>query len=466
LEVLLGITVFSLFMLAVGLVLIAGQENTIVGADRMRASYLGQMGLDAARSIRDASYSSLATGTHGFSQSPTGKWQFSGTQSVMTGGYIASVSVSSAGTGIFLASQVRWKHGYNRSGSLVLRTELTNWRTVGQVGDWSNPSLESTYTESGAPDFNDVKVVGNYALVSGAGNGIYIYDVTNTAATPTRVNSSFNMGYTAYQMAVYGRMLYVVTSDSNAELKAYTLTALPSLTLRASYNLQGSGRGRAIRANGPLLYIGTQQSGVAGENEFITFDITQSGSIVAKASLDDATTNLDIAFTGTAAYLAASDDAGELRVVNISSSGSLSLVGGAGYNLSSTEDALSVATSGTAALVGRERGTGTEELVLLRLPAGGGRPKAVGPWYREMSGSVVGLAIDGAQCYGFAAVRQGWKALQIVRLRDTSLSELYSYTLSSDGGKKLFYDHVRDRLFFLTDTSLMIFKPSASTGSC
>jgi hypothetical protein len=468
-EVLLGITVFSLFMFAVGITMIAGQENTVIGGAESRASYLAGRGLDVTRAIRDGSYSSVTAGQHGFYVNPSGKWAFSGSVSTTTGSYTTWVYVSQSSTGLLLSARSVWKHGYNKSGSVVLKTELTDWRTPGQVGDWSSPTVEGSVTEAGSPDFNDVKVVGNYALVtggaSGGGNGLYIYDVSNTAS-PTRVNTTFNLGYDGYQMAIRGRTLYLLTGDSNAELKVYKLTNLPALTYVTSYNLQGSGRGKAARVNGTLLYIGTTQSGNAGENEFYIFDVSNSGSLAYKTSIDDPSTTLDLGMTGTAAYLASGNDAGELAIYNIANSGSIVAASGAPYNLSGTEDGIAMAVSGTAALLGRSRGTGIEELIMFKLPLSGGAPVGGGPWYHEMSGSVVGVAMDPSQCYAFAATRQKWKALQILRMRDFTLNEVSSYTLTSQAGKRLTYDLKRDRLFFISDNTLYIFKPAASTGSC
>jgi hypothetical protein len=468
-EVLLGITVFSLFLFAVGLTMIAGQENTVIGGAEARASYLASRALDVARSVRDGSFSAVTVGQHGYAVNPSGAWAFSGTTSTTTGSYTTWVYVSSSSTGLLLSARSVWKHGYNKSGSVILKTELTDWRTAGQVGNWGSPSVDGSVTEAGSPDFNDVKVVGNYALVtggaSGGGNGLYIYDISDTA-NPTRMNAAFNLGSDGYQMAVRGRTLYVLTGDSNAELKVYKMTNLPSLTYVTSYNLQGSGRGRTANINDTLLYVGTTQSGMSGENEFYVFDVSNSGSLTYKTSVDDASTTLDIGLTGTAAYLASADDSGELAVLNVTNSGSIVTASGAPLNISGTEDGIAIAVSGTAALLGRTRGTGIQELVMHRLPASGGAPTSGGPWYHEMSGSVVGVAMDPTQCYAFAATRQKWKALQILRMKDFTLTEVASYTLSSQAGKRLFYEPKRDRVFFLSDNTLFIFKPATATGSC
>ncbi len=471
-EVLLGIAVFAVFAAAVAAVMISGQENTILGGDRTRGAYLAERSLEGARAIRDASFSSLSAGTHGIAVNGTGKWSYSGSQVSMTGGYVANVSVVSGGTGLLLTAQTKWKHGYNRSGSVVLTTEITDWRTARTLGDWSDVTLQGSVTPGGTPEFTDIAVSGNYAFITGAisggGNGLYMYDVTDLS-NPIRVNNGFDLGYDGYQMVVRGKTLYVLTADPSAELKVYSLSSLPALGFRTSYDLEGSARGRSLQLDGSLLYAGTTHSLNVGYDELYLFDVSNSGSVVLVSVLDDPDGGASgIALTGTAAYLASDDDAGELHVVNVVNSGSLAFATGSPKNLSGIEDTYAITVSGTAALLGRQRGTGIQELTVYKLPASGGAPTSAGPWYHEMSGSVLKLAADPESCYAFAAVRQRLKAVQILNLRNFSLTELETYDLTTiaDSGRSLWYDAPKDRIFFVSNKTLYILQPAAGTGSC
>ena len=79
---------------------------------------------------------------------------------------------------------------------------------------------------------------------------------------------------------------------------------------------------------------------------------------------------------------------------------------------------------------------------------------------------MVGLAIDPYQCYGFLGVSSGHKALQIVDIRNkSSLPQLFSYDSSNGLGRGLAYDLVRDRIYLMTDSAVLIFKPGSS-GTC
>ncbi len=467
LEVLLGISVFSLFMFAVGLVMISGQENSILGGDRIRSSYLAERSIEGVRSMRDTSFSSVATGQHGVTINAAGAWIFSGSLTVSTGSYTTWVYITSASTGLLVNARSMWQHGYQHSGSILISTELADWRSSRQVGNWSSVTVEGSVTEAGTPNFSNVYVTGNYALIAGdiagGGNGLYVYDVSDLT-NPVRVNPSLNVGYSVYQLAVRGKRLYMLTDDANGELKVYNIGSLPTVSLVTSYDLPGTARGRTLRAWGASLFVGATYSATPGEKEIHWFDISNSGSIVLRSTLDDTANIADLGLTGTSAYLASADDTGELRVVTVFSSGSMRFA--TGSNISGTEDGLAIALHGTSALLGRQRGTGIQELVMLRIPESGGPAAPSGPWYRETSGSVVGVTSDSTGCYAFAATRQKWKAFQVMKMNDASLTELASYTLSSNAGKHLFYSTVKDRIFFLSDNTLYIFKPGAGTGSC
>ena len=350
----------------------------------------------------------------------------------------------------------------------MLQTELTNWRTAGSVGNWGSLTVDGSITQGSDALFTDIVVSGNYVLVAGddssGGAGLYVYDISNTAS-PTRVNTLFNLGHGALALALRGKTLYVLTDDPSNEIKVYSVTGLPSLSYRTSYNLPGSARGTSIANYGAMLYAGTVYGSGGGDKEFFAFDIANSGSIVLKSSFDGNDGYNTIALSGTSAYLATGDDAYELTVMNVENSGSLVYATGQGYNLSGTQNGLAAAISGTSAILGRERGTSIQEFILFKIP-NGGVPSTPGPYYHEMSGSVLDLAVDTSGCYAFAATQQKWKALQVININSTSLPEKTSYTLGSGQGRSVFYDMTRDRLFFATDTALYIFRPGASTGSC
>src|SRR3990167_6343109 len=94
LEALLGITVFGMFLAAVTFILLHGQEESIRGGDRMRATLFSEQALEAVRSIRDTNFSALTAGAHGVGVGPTGTWVFSGSKTVYDNRYTTVVTIT------------------------------------------------------------------------------------------------------------------------------------------------------------------------------------------------------------------------------------------------------------------------------------------------------------------------------------------------------------------------------------
>ncbi len=470
LEVILGITVFGLFISAVGLTLLHGQQNTVVAGDRVRAMHAARRVIEASRAVRDGSFASLTAGDHGIAIGPAGTWVFSGTQSVFTGTYLASVSVTQlAADWVSLTANVRWKHGFNRSGSIVLQSELTDWRTTRQTGDWSSVTEEGSYAPGGNMFFNGVAVSGDYAFVgsetSGGGAGLYVLDISNTAS-PSRVAASFALGAAGKAVAVKGKTLYVLTDSSTAEIQAYDITSPATLSvsdLRTTYNLSGSSLATSLALFGDTLYVTTSQDALY--DELYALDVSTGSAIRYTGSLNSTATLNAAALTGTAAYLGTSDAAAEMRTVDADTAGALAFTG-TDFNITSSEITRSLLVSGTSALMGRQRGS-IQEFVLFDLDNGGGSPPpSPGPWYHEGSGSIVGLGLDPTGCYAFLGADSSPKMFQVVQIRDKSLPELASANSTTGPSRGLFYDVVRDRVFIPTRTSLLIFKPGTAPGPC
>lgn len=470
-EAILGIAIFGLFLTAVGMVLLLGQESTIVGGDRVRGTSFAAEAIDASRAIRDGSFGALTAGAHGVGLNSSQRWIYSGAQSTRSGGYILTATVTSlASDWVRVSAQTKWKHGYNRSGSVLLTTEFTDWRTQKTIGDWSSIAVDGSYVDGGNPLFNAVAVAGNFAYVTGdtssGGAGLYVFDISNTAS-PSRVAATFNLGTSGYGIAAKGKTLYVVTGDALQEIRAYDITSPATLAagnLIVSHNLSGSSLALSLSLHGRTLLVGARAD--ATWNELYTFNVQNTGAILPLSSLEVGSSVNSIALTGTSAILATGDTAAEMKVAAMSAKGMLTAVTGGDYNIVSTEPGLSVAATGTSALLGRRKGA-IQEFAFFDVRTGGGSPPpAPGPWYHEGSGSLVGVGNDPGKCYGFLAAVSGRKALQVVNLRDTSLTELTTYTSVSGYPRGLLYDPVRDRVYLLTRSAFLIFKPTSSPGPC
>jgi hypothetical protein len=448
-----------------------GQDSTVEGGDRIRGSYVTQMSLEGVRSIRYTSFSSLSSGTKGLIVTG-GQWVFSGTETTVTGGYITTVGISSlASDWVKVTGRTKWKHGVGRSGTVVLDTELTNWRAAGSIGDWSSISLQGSYVPGGSPLFNDITVAGNYAYVTseklGGAAGLYIIDLASLAS-PQRVASTLDLGAAGYDAVAHGTGLYVITDDPPAELKVYNITSPTSLssstTPIATYNVPGSGRGRALAISGTGLLLGATASATSGEHELYAFDIGTPSAISLLRSLDsDSSSIRGIAISGSSAYLASSQDDEELKVVALGRWSNMSILGGS--QVTGSEDGYSIAVSGTSALLGRQKGS-IQEMVLFHRGGSGLLPSSPGPWYHEGSGSLVAVDIDPRRCVLFLAAASSNKGFQVVQRNINTLPELATYTSTNGAVRGMYYDPVRDRVYLATENAFLVIQPGSSTGTC
>lgn len=529
LEVLLGIAVFLLFLGAVGLVLLNGEESTKAAGDRVRAAEHAKQALEAARSIRAASFASLTPGTHGVRvNSATGKWELFGAQTPGSGGYTTTLTIAAvAADQVMLIAKTTWNISPARVGTVTLSTVLTDWEKSVQTGKWSNFVLSGSYVHAGTPLFNDIAIAGSYAYVtsevSSGGAGLYIFDIANPTAPSLAATQ--DIGSARYGNVVRGATLYVLTGDAAGELKAYDIGANPtSPALLASYDLPGSGQAKAVFIDGNRLLVGATGLGPQAWAPFpwravsralaaapgstcydssgnqsscgeVCYDewggqIACSSSSSAAASSTPPPTGNDlfgfdisnpnvlaykgslyiegvngISLTGTSAYLASPLDTAELRVANVKNLASMSIAGS--HNLSDrTLDGLSTATAKTYLLLGTDRGTAVQEVTLFDISGGG--PPVGGPWYYEGSGAVVKVAMDATACYGFVAADSGRRTMHVVKVRDFSLQQLQTWDAplpSNSGARGMHYDAAQDRLYLVNKRGFYIFSPQRGVAN-
>lgn len=468
-EALIGIAVFAIFLAAVGTTLLYGQENTIMAGNRIRATTVSARGIEAARAVRDGSFASLSPGTYGATIGAGGLWTLVATPQTVTGSFVSTVTLTASGSDwMRVDSRTAWKHGYARSGAVLLSTDLFDWRGTSARGDWRSLTVDGTFQPGGSALFTRGALRGSTLFVTAQNSvGLYVLNVSNPAS-PTQLATGFSLGYAAYDVVVRGDRLYVVTADASAELKVFDVSNPNTPTAVTTVNLQGSGRGRSLAITDEILLVGATASGVGAENELYSFDISGTGSSVTLIdSENDAGDVLAIAVSGTGVYIASSQDSYELRAYVIHDSGSLALASVPGYNLADrTLNAQSIAVTGTSAILGTLKGS-IQEMVLFNVRPAVPAVSSPGPWYHEGSGSVLGAAMDPSRCVGFLSADSGRKALQVVHVRSTStLAELATYDSTYGKGRGVVYDPVRDRVYLLAEQAVVVFRPGASTGTC
>lgn len=466
LETILAIALFGLFLLGVGTVLLQGQERTIAGGDRVRATEIAVGELEAARAIRDGAFSSLAVGQHGVLIGGTGLWTLAGTGSLSNAQWASLAITDVPGGAKRLLSAVTWWRG-SGTGKVQLSSELSDWRGVRTVGDWSSLSQLGSTSQAGAT-FTSGAMKGSTLFVGAESTpGLFVYDISSPAS-PTRIATSFSLGVGVRSLAVRGDRLYVLTTDSSAELKLYDISdpsSLSSSSLVSTYNLPGSDRGLSLQLGGDLLLASAQGSTQAGEDQLYLFDALGSGALVLRGSAHGSADANAVGLSGTSAYLATSNITAELGVVDAEDPAHPTYATGEGFNVTGSLTGLAVKITGSAAILGQLHGT--SNVVRFDVSQGGVPPSSPSPLYHQASGSVVGIDTDATGCFAFLAARTGHAALQVMRLNSPSLPEVAAHDApSGQAATAILYDLAADRLILLTDHSVLLFGPGSSPSPC
>lgn len=465
LDALLGIVVFGLFISAVGTSLLFSQRGFLSSGDRMRGVYLAEQSLEALRSIRDQDFNLLQEGVHGVRIGSSGVWELFGTGTLTSDGYDSRVSITASGTSTILASaRTQWNHGLGRSGSVVLTTEVTNWRIEHPVGNWSSVSLEGSYIDGGLPLFQNVVVKGNYAYVTSTnGAGLYVFDISNLAG-PLRVANAFSLSAAGYDLLIVGNVLYVLTSDSSSELRSYDIssptTLLPTDSI-SEINIPGDDRARSLGYFNESLFVGARESGA--ESELYSYNATD-GILTLQDDFDAPGGFMDLAVRQAYIYSANTDNVAELRVTDAFDPADLQDAPGVGYNLTDVYDGNAIVTFGTGVLLGRLNGTIIEEIVLFDISDSPVPSPPPGPWYHEIGSSALDIAVEPGGKYAFIASDHPDKELQIImpgRLSSGLQAEVEIYDSTNGSANGVFYDISKDRIFLATNDALEIFKPGS-----
>jgi len=126
-EVILATALFGTLVAALAGVFVYGQVSSVTAANRARAFFLADEGLEAARSLAPAQWQVLADGTYGVSVSQGG-WELSGAPD-STGIFTREISITSVGPiSKDVTSRVQWHDISSRDSEATLYTRITQWQ--------------------------------------------------------------------------------------------------------------------------------------------------------------------------------------------------------------------------------------------------------------------------------------------------------------------------------------------------
>ncbi|MEQ1849516.1 MAG: hypothetical protein ABL890_02925 [Candidatus Peribacteraceae bacterium] len=465
LEGIVAIGIFAIFLGGIGVALVVGERSTVIGGDRGRAAFLASEQIQGLRRIQIQDFDALTTpGVYGVIEQGSA-WSL-GSTPIVKDGFTSRITLTNVSDSeVSALATVSWNFGMARSGSVMVRTHLTDWRAVTTVGNWASVSQASSTLQSGSPGFQEVMVAGNYAFIaSTAGDGLYIYDISSLSS-PVRVSSSFSLGASAYDLAIAGNRLFVVTGDTAREVIVMDITSpttLSSGSVIEEFDLTGTAGARSVAVYGNWAFVGTADS--VTDPHFIALEIDEdTGELDLLSSLSTSGGILGLSLSDGYAYAASTNNAAEFQVVDIIEPEDVQYAPGMGVDMTDSQDAISMVTSGTSAVIGRGNGSAIEEVTLYTI---GDSPVPVtppGPWSIEIGGSANALTLIDGTKYLFVGNDSSSAELRVVDL--FALKNGASATLTTanlDAGiQGLFYDWARDKLFAVTASNrLIIFSPN------
>ncbi|MEI7451935.1 MAG: hypothetical protein WCK37_01880 [Candidatus Falkowbacteria bacterium] len=128
-EALLAASIFVIMVTVLVSGFLYGEESTSLAGGREHANMLAEEGLEAARNIRDASFTNLVDGTYYLSTS-SNQWSLTTTPDNL-GVFTRQISVGTISANRkMVTSTVTWMQNGQRSGSISLVTYLTNWQVA------------------------------------------------------------------------------------------------------------------------------------------------------------------------------------------------------------------------------------------------------------------------------------------------------------------------------------------------
>ena len=468
LDVLIGVAVFSIIVSGVIYALIFAQTSTLKSGDQIRATHLNQQSIAAVKSIRDTDFASVTEGTFGVAIGESGLWELSGTGVTSNDGFVSNVQITSVDSDRSqLIATTTWDLGAVRIGTSSITTDITDWHRTQEASNWASISLDGAYIDAGTPLFNAAVTTLDYAFAtsetSDGGAGLYIFDITDTA-TPTRVASAFALGDAGYDMLLVDDSLYVVTGYGGAEIHIYDVTdpaTFSAGSIIATIDVPGSSKVRSIVLVNDTLFVASLED--SSEAEVFSYDVSDLGAITMLDSLEDAgASHGSIVLHNGYAYTATTNDSMELRVIDAYDAADLQFAtGGGGYNVPDTPDGTSVTAFGGYVLLGRIQGDLTEELHLFDVSES--PVPTAAPFNAETGQSVNALDAEPTGAYAFAATEHDNQELIVLDI-DTFVGGgnpiVDVWDTGTGLGRGVTYDSLHDRVILLTNTAVILLKPS------
>ncbi|MFA5129801.1 MAG: prepilin-type N-terminal cleavage/methylation domain-containing protein [Patescibacteria group bacterium] len=333
-EVLFSIMILGILLSTV-LLSLSGQLTHVTDSNsRLQAASIAEEGLEAARSIRDTNWSSLAAGAHGLTFSG-GNWTFT-SASDTTNGFTRTITVTDASAHERNVDvTVAWTPpGSATQQTYTLSTRLADWRNLpadsgpgGTLeGDWHAPqSLPGGSLLDFGVGFRGIGLTVSSGTLYMAGFGtisqsyeLVLVDVSNPA-NPVK-HGSINTSVGINKVAVNAARTYAFVANANTtnQMQVISVANIDKPTLVKSFGIVGNNnKGRTLVLVGNTLYLGTEGPAPA---EFNVVDVSTPTNPVLRGSVSIGNDINEMAVNGHYAYVVDDFDSRELSIIDITTS--------------------------------------------------------------------------------------------------------------------------------------------------
>jgi len=462
-EVILAMGLFVLFSTGALSVVLQGLEMGRGSGETVQASHYANEGIEATRSIKNQLFSKLvATSSVGVVR-VNNLWDFGGVSNTFdkytrvikiedvyrdTNGNIVSSGGTLDNLTKKVTSTVSWLATSVRPRSIEYITYLSDFKKP-IIGDWSNPSIESTINIAKNGNGIKIKVIGNYAYIVrtiGTPNFV-IYDLSNLQ-TPTLVGS-LTLTSPANNLFILGQYAYLASTDNNQELQIVNVSNPSSPTLVGTYNGGGTANSNDVFIEGNYAYLVRDNS---TSQELFVLNISNPTSPTLAGSLNLLGNIKSIIKIGNYLYLASTDNNQELQIINISNPGAPTLTTSLG--LTGNNDAISISGLNNTIYIGRTGG-GIVSINITNPPS----PSLINTL--NIGGDINDISINNDGTLLFLATSNTIAEFRVINANNplTSLS-LINMTSILNG---VYYDQLLDRAFVVGNTNnaeFFVIKPN------
>jgi Tfp pilus assembly protein PilV len=436
-EVLLSVTLFTLFVLGLSGGLAYSMQSSEVTQYKSKAVFLADEGLEAARSLRNESYDALTAGTYGLDSSGS-TWELTGSSDAV-GEYTRTLEISDVDTNTkLITSKVTWPISVGGSNSVTVSAYLTNWlREISQI--WVNPTIGNSLNFGGNQDATGIVYMNNYAYAVRATGSPNLIVIGISGSAPVIVNSS-NIAVTPTGISVHpaGTFAAVTSGTNNGELNIFNL-ANPSVpSLASTYNASGnSDASSSYITQSNIVYVTRPRS---NDKELIVLDVSNIAQPTLLGSIDFNSDLNDIHIDGNYAYVTTADTSQELVVFDITNPSTPTQV--TSFNIEGNNSGTSIVKNGNSVYLGTTSGN-----VYIIDVGNVSSPNLIGSYATGGNSRINDIALNSDASLIFVGVGNNSETFNVVSLATPSAPTKLSFLDLSSQILGVAYDTVRDRVY-------------------